>query len=500
MHRFPIAHQKSLAVASALVAMFLAANLATASRSPVVWQDEVMFADPAVNLYLGHGFTTSAWFQSRDTLFAGNSPLYSLSLYPWLRTFGFSVVAVRAWNYVLVLAAVGACVLGLYRLGLVRTAAPALAFAGLVLCGDGVSYSYRSGRYDCLGMLLVSGLFVLLTFRPGRARMAGLLLVSLLVPWAGLQLLAYLAVLGLALVWIRGRSALADLFPAGLGLCAGLASLIVFFRFQGVWHEFAGSVAILAGTGRPIAQRAASALLAPLTEPSSILVLAALGLLALNSFRRGDFQWRSPLAFGLAAGLLIPGFLACAGKYARYYCWMAYIPMAACVAAEFQNGCAGVLRKAAMAFLLLACAAGLPARLAVTCREWSLRDPDPVGQMVAREVRPSDWVYTEYEAYYPAKRLAALVFLPPYAGLVPGMEGRRPALTASERDRVDLLILKPATEQATLRFFGGRWTLVSQYAADHGNGTNVNKMLGRGSPPYEIHIYRRQPSAVALAR
>src|SRR5208337_4817362 len=46
----------------------------------------------AANLYFGQGFTTSAWFQSRDTLFAGNSPLYSLCLYPWIRVFGFDVV------------------------------------------------------------------------------------------------------------------------------------------------------------------------------------------------------------------------------------------------------------------------------------------------------------------------------------------------------------------------------------------------------------------------
>src|SRR5436309_406192 len=77
-----------LLTAAALVfPAFLAVNLATAERSPVIWQDEVMFADPAVNLYFGHGFTTSAWYQHRDTFFGGNSPLYSMTLYPWIRVF-----------------------------------------------------------------------------------------------------------------------------------------------------------------------------------------------------------------------------------------------------------------------------------------------------------------------------------------------------------------------------------------------------------------------------
>ena len=142
-----------------LFTAFLAANLITSARSPVIWQDEVMFADPAVNLYLGHGFTTSAWFQPRDTVFAGNSPLYSLCLYPWMGLFGFSVTAVRALNYVLILGVIVICWLALDRVGLVRDRAGRLVFALLVLCADGVTYSYRSGRYDCLGMLIVAGMF-----------------------------------------------------------------------------------------------------------------------------------------------------------------------------------------------------------------------------------------------------------------------------------------------------------------------------------------------------
>src|SRR5208282_1021983 len=109
--------------------------------------------------------------------------------------------------------------------------------------------------------------------------------------------------------------------------------------------------------------------------------------------------------------------------------------------------------------------AGLPARLAVTCREWGLRDPGPVDQIVAEQVRPTDWVYSEYEAYYPAKKTAAVLLLPRYAGLVTGMNGLRPAISAAERDRVDLLILKPSSEQQALQFFGGRWSLVAHYTA-----------------------------------
>ncbi len=500
MHRLLNTRRMELILGSALFSIFLAANLGTSSRSPVIWQDEVMFTDPAANLYFGQGFTTSAWFQTRDTLFAGNSPLYSLCLYPWIRVFGFDVVSVRGLNYLLILAVVAVCLLALNRLGLVRSTVPRIAFALLVLCGDGVTYSYRSGRYDCLGMLLVSGLFLTLTLRPSRLRTTGSFVIAALAPWAGLQLLPYLALLGLLLLLMQGKTALGDVLTVGLGCLAGLASLAALLLENGVGHEFLKSVSILAGSGRSIAERLSSAMVAPFTEPSSILLLMALGVILVATLRRGEFRLRTPLGLGLLAGLFVPCFLALAGKYARYYCWMAFIPMAACMAAELQSCRLGAVRKLVLPLLLLACAAGLPARLAVTCREWSLRDPAPVDQIVAEQIQSGDWVYSEYEAYYPAKKTAAVLFLPPYAGLVPGMKGHQPALSAADRERVSLLILKPSTEQETLQFFGGRWSLVGHYDAAGSSRGHIAAVLGKGSPPYEIHVYRRRPATVALAR
>ena len=46
----------------ALLAAFLAINLLTASLSPTVWMDEVMLADPAINLHLFGRFVSSAWY------------------------------------------------------------------------------------------------------------------------------------------------------------------------------------------------------------------------------------------------------------------------------------------------------------------------------------------------------------------------------------------------------------------------------------------------------
>jgi hypothetical protein len=485
-----------------LVAVFLTANLITSSRSPVVWQDEVMFADPAANLYLGHGFTTSAWFQSRDSMFAGNSPLHSLCLYPWIGVFGLDVTAVRAFNYALVLAALVLVVVALGRLGLIRSAGPKCALVLLVLCGDGVTYSYRSGRYDCLGMLVVAAIACAVTVEQRRLRAVALVCTSFLVPWAGLQLLPYLALLGLLLLAVRGRAVLVDLMLIGAGAILGLGSLAMFFIENNVWGEFLKSVSILAGARRPITSRLAAAVAAPFTEPSSILLLAALAAGLAAVLRRGDFRLRSPVGVGLLAGVLVPMVLAITGKYARYYCWMAFLPMAASVASELQRDRLGVFRPLVLSLLVLACLVGLPARMALTCREWTLRDPKAVDQVVTAAIRPTDWVYSEYEAYYPAKRAAAALFLPPYAGLIPEMDGSGivPAFSAAERDAVDLLILKPSSEERTLRYFGGLWSLVGRYSAAESQKVKTTGVLGRGSQPYEIRIYRRQPVTLTAVR
>ena len=63
----------------------LGVNLLTASWFPVPWVDEIMFADPAANLLLGNGFTSTAWFdQPRTEFWAGYPPLYQIFLYHWM--------------------------------------------------------------------------------------------------------------------------------------------------------------------------------------------------------------------------------------------------------------------------------------------------------------------------------------------------------------------------------------------------------------------------------
>ncbi len=66
-------------ILSILLFIFLLIRLVQAFRLTNLnaWQDQVMFVDPAANLYFGNGLTSSTWFaQTKDKFWAGYPPLY----------------------------------------------------------------------------------------------------------------------------------------------------------------------------------------------------------------------------------------------------------------------------------------------------------------------------------------------------------------------------------------------------------------------------------------
>ena len=487
----PTVHRSGLLAAFLLAAVFMAVNLATAERSPVVWTDEVMFADPAVNASLGRGFTTTAWLQPRETFFAGNAPLHSLVLIPWIEVFGVNATAVRSLNFALVLAVVAILVWTVKRLGLIRSNQVAFLLAILILCGDGVTYSYRSGRYDCLGMLWVALMFASQTLtRPlGRVLMIGPLCA--LVPWTGFQLIPYVGLLGLLLLILKGRSAIPDVVAAAFGGLVGLLLLAFLFREQGVLQEFRTTLFYIRGAQRSLAGMAWDFLRAPWVESSSVFLLLALIVAAMAT---RPIKQRTIVVIGLLVGVVVPCALGFTGKYVRYYAWMAYIPMAVAVASTIDaSRSRTALSRTIFGLALIAAGVGFPARLALTILEWQARDPGPVRRLVESHVGPADWVYAEFEAYYPAKRLAGELFLPPYLGIiaVPGRERVPAAMTLEERARVNVLITKPDRRDLTLREFEGTWREVGHYAADPSSHSGLLARLHVGSKPYDLTVFRR---------
>ena len=226
------------------LAVFFAVNFLTCEKSPTVWQDEVMYADPAVNWYQGRGFTSGAWYQqSPDAFWAGNVPLYEFVLFGWLKAAGFSLVIVRCFHYVAITGALVLLWLALWRLDLIRSGRGRLAFCALLGCCSSVTFVFRSARPESLSLLLVGMVLCACTLPSRPLRLAGLFLLGMLLLWSGLQMAAYLLVMA-AVIWIwTFGMACQESLSLGLGIGAGVLLLYWFYSSHHVWREFLASIA-----------------------------------------------------------------------------------------------------------------------------------------------------------------------------------------------------------------------------------------------------------------
>ena len=242
---------KEIIILATILFAFLAVNLLTAARSPFVWTDEVYFADPAINLATGHGFTSTAWpYQHSGEFFAGNVPLYSFILSFWIRAFGISPTSVRSISYFFMAGAALMIWLGLARTGLVKNSFWRLAAIATILLSNEVTFCYRSARYDALGILIMSIVFVGFTMPARWARFAVAFIFGSLVPAAGLQLIIFAGVMSVMIGWFlrgRGMQYFAMLFT---GIFAGMGALAWVYWQKGVLVSFVKMVLQLSSSQR----------------------------------------------------------------------------------------------------------------------------------------------------------------------------------------------------------------------------------------------------------
>ncbi|MDX9734509.1 MAG: hypothetical protein RBU36_10305 [Thermoanaerobaculia bacterium] len=406
--------------AVALLLLFLAVNLATADLFPVVWLDEALHVDPAVNLWLGEGLRSTAWGgQSVSETWVGYTPGYVVLLSGWLHVFGFSLLSVRSLGHVLGLAAVGLCWLAVRRHGLLRTEPARLLFVVLGACGAGISFSYRCGRPDAVVFLVVSLGFFASSLRNGALRGLALLAVGALVPVAGLQGLAFTGVLGTLLVVFWWRRALLPVALFATGGALGLAGLVLGLSCAGLWERFRDVTLLANGVGRGALGGALARLeLFPrvsIEDPSGVLLTVFCLVLLAVAARTGRTPVLPPALFGAASAVLIPTALCAAGRYALYYSWMTWVPLAvATLAAGEAWGFEGRARRAFRAVLVASACVGLPAQLALGLVNFRARSYARVEEVVRAGVPPGSVAYCDASAYYAARIRAARLVLPSY--------------------------------------------------------------------------------------
>jgi MFS family permease len=483
-----VTRKESLLVMGLLVA-FLGLNLLTASRSPTVWQDEVMFADPAINLVLHGKWSSTAWGnQSSSDFWAGNAPLYPALLSVWLRVFGISITAVRSPNFALTALAAGLLWLWAKRTALIPSSGARFILCLLLLTGQGITFSYRSGRYDALGFLLFAVALLAFTTPHRTLRLAILAAVGCLLPWSGLQLLPYAAILAALSLVLFDRQFLAECVSLGVGSLLGGLLLFSFLQFKGVWHAFRQSVTGLSGAAAPLPQKIKSLLSIYIQDWSSLLLLGLLLLLSavIGKTTRSETARRIPL-FGLFLAVLVPLGLHFLGKYPVYYTWMVYIPLVISVAyaTAILPSQLRFPRQLAYAAITGAVVVGFPARLAVTAMQWQKRSYSAVERFAAETVAPADHVFCDFQAYYAVKQRAATIFLPTASQ----------AMSPQEKSRITLLVIAPSSYATVSATLGGRWDedLGAPNLFGGSPEDSDSRLLGRQTArAYNLKAYRRR--------
>lgn len=476
------------AVLTTLIA-FLVLGFIQASRWADNWGDEVMFVDPAANLFLNQGFTSTAWFaQAKDAFWAGYPPLYSFLLFAWMKLFGFSLSTARSLNYVLAAASVYVIWLAVRRLHLVTSAASRIALTVILLLVLNYSFYLTGGRPDTLMLALSSLAFLAYSIASSPLRYGLLIIVCSLFPFTGVSLVAYTVVLCLLLLAYLKASFLKELFAIGAGLALGTVGLYCFYSIYGVWNDFVTSTRnnpTLKGHDLVSALPEHLRFGGFLENRNFQLLLTLLLAIAIYQVLNRKFRGRSLLAFGLVASFLIPFSMRGLGAFLFYNGWMVFVPVVICFCAELDN-LPRLHLKQWIKFLLIGVLLAIGIffthlRLVDLIVNWRSLDYAQVETFVAQTIQTNDWVFSDSLTYYAAKARAPVVLTHWY----------REAISPEEKQHVSVLILREKFFAETAAKLGGEWV-------DSGKSLTLNSrnIAKRTNDSIELKVYRKQAMGV----
>jgi hypothetical protein len=478
--------------------LFLVVNVFTADRYPFPFFDEVLYTDPAINYVTGHGFTSAVRVANSPIFYFYNGPAHSALLIPWLKVFGISMRSVRSINFAYMTITVLLIWSAVKRLALVSWVGYRLLLVAMLICDYSIIFSYRCGRYDCLGMLVVAFAFWSFSITPAPFRLTALTMAGVASPWIGLQLLPLEAVLGGTLLAFTTLRYWREIFAFSTGVVAGGFGLILFFTSHGVLQYFMQfPVVNHVGIDQVLhSQSKGFGFIAGLLQGefrhahilpkdfSLPIVLASGLLLAVVLYGTRSLRWRSPLVYGLIFVPLLGLILILLAKFPTYYGWMTFIPLAICVCGSLEMDLPATVRRLAVNLCVVACVLGVGLHVLACARDWKDRDYSKVQRFVASNIRSDDWVYIDPQAYYPAKLTGATTFFSD-VGNIP----------SAEKSRVTVCVIEPEAV-SVLKVLGGAWYSTGQEMIPSRAGLfgSNNRWGFLSLPNYRLSVYRRVPT------
>jgi hypothetical protein len=361
-----------------------------------------------------------------------------------------------------------------------------------------MTISYAWGRYDTIGILLVS----ILTYGFIRAdSIISLPLIAVsaaLIPWAGINLVPYLFILAAAAVLTYGFTPRKQHYLlACTSIFLGLLFLYMLYATNGVAHrliESAGghgisdvvdkSSGINAGSfhdkvfwtlkhlpGIIFKRLSAMPNWYWMNKSYLLYCLVLLGFFFLTKKKllTATKKDMTILKFCSLVVIAVPFALGILRNYPYYYTWMAVLPL--CIVLPrflMQINNTGIYYNAITWPLVLASLAVsfnssfLPPKNNNQMKEEFLN----TNEFLARYISKEDKVYSEFATYYGVMPLADYVLLPTYKDMV----------SPVERAELSALIATKENFPRTKEIWGGEWYEYARNCA---------------KPPYNVSIYRR---------
>jgi hypothetical protein len=446
-----------------LLGFFLIINVATCRWYPVVWADEVSFAEPGMNYAQTGEYKTKVWpYQPINTFPAVNCPLYSMALAGWLSILKPTLLAARGLNYLLAGMAGFLMWLISWRYSMLSRVSSRLALVVLVESGYGLTTAARGIRPDMLGAVLILGLALCLGMRSARGRDWLSMTISAMIVWTGLN--AGLAI-GLACltVWLALNFPSWHRFlPAAFGVALGCFSLILFMDSHQVLANFLVTISSVTDHGRGL--RLITNSIHNFMDDMSLPPLLLGSLICwLAIYKRLHPTYKPPIRC-LAFLILLPPFVFnAAGHFVIFYSYLIFFP--ACllffILLEQLSASSSASGRHARPWLIgilaLALALGLPLRLILSKCFYHQEAETTISATLKTVINSNDVVFTENQMFFAVRKITPNVFVPSQDAAPDNECFKKLELDQPARDAISVLIVSPSRVNQYTNRLGGSW-------------------------------------------
>lgn len=472
---------QELWIVLSILFVFLLLNICTATAYPFPDGDECMIAEPAINFIHGNGF---------QVRFSEILALYSFILVPWIKLFGASLLSIRSANMLCSTTALFTLWLAVKRLGVITSAQWRLFLMFLLFTEFGFIFTYRFGRYDGFGCLLMAMAVLLMSIGEKKTRLLALSILCLLVPWAGPQYMVALFAAGIVLFLLFRVRYWVEVAVSFISSAFGEAAFLLIVYISGRMKSYQAFLAIQQRSTGFLIELFKNGKLVHhnyLPKDFSLPALIAASLISILVFRRRQSapQYRSVL-FGPIFAAITSVLLLGVAKFPTYYSYLIAIPLGVSIC----SGLDACKSRGYQMTLLLACimsalaGAGLNAVSYIS--DAHDHDYSLIERFVGGTLRKGDVAYVDPKVYLAARQRAADAYFPnPDFDIISKM-------SEEEKESITVVLIPPDWIEDTTRELGGQWADTGEELRPSGQGLFGNKNLGFLSGTLkDIRVLRR---------